>query len=404
MRATIAWRLICALGLVAFGAVVVAYWIFRAILSDTLHDAEEARARHVSAIVQTTTISEAPRLQALANALRGHDGLRRGFEAHAAPGGEKLLRETLDELFTELRVDILEVTDVRERVLYRAHAPQAHGDRTTVWGVSEALEGEVVTTTAKGEHGLAIRTIMPMRNAAGRILGTLTVGTLIDNAFATRIATQTATGIAILSTSGVIASSSSNPSQRRLSEEGVYASLQQKDSIFVWNVDDALATILVPARLVDESFVIAVDIDTSRSLQLLARNRDAFIRLALVLLLAIVTIGAGLAFYMMRPLRRLEAKALATIREYSGQASDESSGDEIERVVRAFDVATDVLIARGAELEKAKMAAEAASCAKSEFLATMSHEIRTPMNGVLGMAELLLTTTLDGKQRRFAET
>ncbi|MFN0302577.1 MAG: response regulator, partial [Burkholderiales bacterium] len=42
--------------------------------------------------------------------------------------------------------------------------------------------------------------------------------------------------------------------------------------------------------------------------------------------------------------------------------------------------------------------------AKSEFLATMSHEIRTPMNGVLGMAELLLTTTLDGKQRRFAET
>jgi EAL domain-containing protein (putative c-di-GMP-specific phosphodiesterase class I)/signal transduction histidine kinase/DNA-binding response OmpR family regulator len=150
--------------------------------------------------------------------------------------------------------------------------------------------------------------------------------------------------------------------------------------------------------------------------------------LLISLVAALIAAGAGLgvAWRLQRgisePIQAL-TRAVGQIRETHdyGRRAEVAADDEVADLVSGFNGMLDeirvrdaaladhlasleqTVAERTADLVVAKETAEAATNAKSDFLATMSHEIRTPMNGIMVMAEMLAAGEIPPRQRRFAE-
>ena len=353
---SIAVPLIGLIAFVACGTAVVHYQQTARSQLESLSRQSEQSVRHVAVIVESMIRADVPRLGALARSLSGHAGLTDAF-AEANRGGRRAsLTALMDQIYKTAGVDVFQVSDAGERVLYRAHEPARHGDVPDIWGVAEAIGGEHVVMTSKGPSGLALRAASPLR-MDGKLAGSIMVGSIFNDQYATRLALQTGTGIHFASPRGIWAGSARIPGQEATYKEPLERSLQLKRAVFVDDSAMHVARLFVPLNIVDEAFTLVVEIDTSAAFAVADAALRRQLHMSAGMLMLSVILGVLLTLRIIRPLGRLKTEALVIAGRFSAQPIDAGGGNEIDSLSRAFASATVALQASEAKANRLALVA-----------------------------------------------
>ena len=249
---------------------------------------------------------------------------------------------------------------------------------------------------------------MPLVFAAGgggaaHVDGGLIMATPMTDQFAIELAKDHGCEVSFLAESNIVASSLSASSRQGL----VHAASTQR-----WPAAQAFDMPLGGTRyrswvqpLVDEASGNAVvSMLIQSNLAGAEADRHQLSRSLLIIMLSGLAIAAVVSYVLSGAITQPLAQLVDGVRAVAGGKLDlalsEKHRDELGELARAFNDMVRQLH-RG-ELQRLVDESQAASKAKSEFLASMSHEIRTPLNGVIGMSDLLLRTGLNERQHRYA--
>ncbi len=364
---------------------------------------ELAEARDVQRLIEAVLRDRIVRIESVATALQGHQQLIGAVDEAVRFNRRTRLVAVLDRLRQSLGLGVLEVVDRRERVLYRADWAEQWGITPGSQGVAKALGGSANVVSAVGQAGFALRAIVPI-SVRDAVAGALTVGIVVDDAFAQGIAAETNASVSFVAPNGSIASSLTGEERAQLDLAAVTRSLSEKSGSYIHDRAARRTTAYFAFAPAGETFGVVVRVDSSAAYALMARTL-APIRIAFggVAALLLVILAGLFVRFVFRPLKTLQNEAEETVRTMFGEAVPVAHGNEVAAVTSSFRLMRERLIAHSDALGEAKDVAEIASRSKSVFVATMSHEIRTPMNGVMGMTELLLDADLDPEARNLAQ-
>ncbi len=341
IKGSLAYYLIGLIFLVALSATSLSYYVSTFSLKKAIENHKADFAKSTENLIKAIIKEETDRLSSILKALEQHIVLKTRLDDYISKDNFPDLVEVMDQTAQNLNLDMFWVTDLEKRVVYRTHS-RKRGDIKDSKPVNKALNGENSICITKGSTGWGIMAYGPVtRN--NKVICTIMTGRWIDDRFAIRIARIIDANVSFYTSNNVIGSSLTIEERKILDHEAMATCIKEKKTIRIDHEAASKAILYMPLQILDKTFWIVIEMDTGLSQRLLKQNRMKTLSFVSLILLISLSLGSGLAFYLIKPLRDLQMKAQATVKKLSGFILKTGKGNEIQNLVVAFNVMTDTV-------------------------------------------------------------
>jgi putative nucleotidyltransferase with HDIG domain/PAS domain S-box-containing protein len=299
---------------------------------------ETTKDKDIRFVIHSLVNKEIERLSALSNSLKEREDFIVSIAVSSASAEEVgPIKEVMDRLLTQLGLDILQVTDQDGNVIYNVQSPEARGEAADYSGLAQTLRGEDTLLVSECEGGWAIRAAVPAY--LGReLVGAIMIGTVIDDDFATGFARATDSELTFATADGIVASSLPAEQRGHIESEMVRKSLEDGKPLRRRYPNTTTAVNYAPVRVAGEVFSLVVEFDSGEIISLYEEDNKEHLQLVGYIIIAAIILGSGLTMYLVAPLKRLREKAEDTVREITGKEITHHKGDEVQSLVRSFDL------------------------------------------------------------------
>ena len=315
-------------------------------------------------VAQTRIEAESRVLVSTTQSLARHPAVREALQEGTTPEALATVGKEMAAAFDSAGLSTLDLIDRRRVIVHSAPATAARGIKASVWGVAEALGGEAMLQTAKeARGGLIVRSIVPVPDLDGRVVGVVMAGTRFDNPFARRIAQDSTVELAIATPIGVVARSSDRFHMTpALHQRPLEQALFERQPVLVFDLAHDDLRQYVPVRLGDETFVLIVQGDAQAAqAHVVAAAREATRSAMTMFGLAIVAAGL-FAVTLGRRLRQIRSQAEHLARDITGEVHVPALGGcELDALEHVFDHTARSVARHHEALRQAKVQAEHAA-------------------------------------------
>ena len=331
------------------------YYIELDALQNTITENEASKAEDIHFIVESLIAKEISKLSGLLKVLKNRTDLIDGLNQYQLNKNIQSIKTTMDMLFPQLEVDIFQAADREQRVIYQAHAPHNEASIKEFHGVVEAMLAEDILMASQTKEGWAIRAIVALVSG-DKLLGTITIGTWINDDYAQNISNATEVHVSIGCVNGVIASSLPLDERRFINAEAMKMSILKLKAVREDFSKQHKAIYYAPMEMANEPFSLMVEIDTSPSHKLLEQNKTHIIKISILILLISMSIAEGYTLYLLRPLKKLNIKVKQTVKELAGIDFQATKGNELKTLVNSFNIMVKTISNHITERERAERA------------------------------------------------